>query len=69
MVEVHDREFRQMENMPGMFTKGGALEVGIASTSAVTNSCIGILCADFVLTKLLVQLTTAIYCSNTQTHL
>ncbi|WP_109832241.1 MlaE family ABC transporter permease [Reichenbachiella versicolor] len=37
----------------GFYTKGGALEVGIASTSAVTNSCIGILCADFVLTKLL----------------
>lgn len=37
----------------GFYTKGGALEVGIASTSAVTNSCIGILCADFLLTKLL----------------
>ena len=37
----------------GFYTQGGALEVGIASTNAVTNSCIGILCADFVLTKLL----------------
>jgi phospholipid/cholesterol/gamma-HCH transport system permease protein len=37
----------------GFYTEGGALEVGIASTSAVTNSCIGILCADFLLTKLL----------------
>ncbi len=37
----------------GFYTKGGALEVGIASTSAVTNSCIGILSADFILTKLL----------------
>lgn len=37
----------------GFYTRGGALEVGIASTSAVTNSCIGVLCADFVLTKLM----------------
>ena len=37
----------------GFYTQGGALEVGIASTNAVTNSCIGILCADFVLTKLM----------------
>lgn len=37
----------------GYFTKGGALEVGQASTAAVTNSCIGILTADFLLTKLL----------------
>ena len=39
----------------GYYTEGGALEVGKASTSAVTNSCIGILCADFILTKLLLQ--------------
>jgi len=37
----------------GFYTKGGALEVGQSSTSAVTNSCIAILCADYVLTKLL----------------
>ncbi|MBU2915351.1 MULTISPECIES: MlaE family ABC transporter permease [Reichenbachiella] len=37
----------------GFYTKGGALEVGVASTSAVTNSCIAILCADFLLTKLM----------------
>lgn len=37
----------------GFFTKGGALEVGRASTAAVTNSCIGVLTADFLLTKLL----------------
>ncbi|WP_420582133.1 MlaE family ABC transporter permease [Reichenbachiella sp.] len=37
----------------GYFTNGGALEVGQASTAAVTNSCIGILTADFLLTKLL----------------
>ena len=37
----------------GFFTKGGALEVGIASTSAVTNSCIAILLADYLLAELL----------------
>ncbi len=37
----------------GYFTKGGALEVGIASTSAVTNSCIAILLADYLLAALL----------------
>jgi phospholipid/cholesterol/gamma-HCH transport system permease protein len=37
----------------GYFTKGGALEVGQSSTTAVTNSCIAILLADFLLAKLL----------------
>jgi phospholipid/cholesterol/gamma-HCH transport system permease protein len=37
----------------GFFTKGGALEVGKASTSAVTNSCIAILLADYLLAQLL----------------
>ena len=37
----------------GFYTKGGALEVGIASTSAVTNSCIAILLADYLLAALL----------------
>lgn len=37
----------------GFFTEGGALEVGIASTSAVTNSCIAILLADYLLAQLL----------------
>ncbi|PIB36482.1 ABC transporter permease [Reichenbachiella sp. 5M10] len=37
----------------GFFTSGGALEVGVASTSAVTNSCIAILCADFLLTNIM----------------
>jgi phospholipid/cholesterol/gamma-HCH transport system permease protein len=37
----------------GYFTRGGALEVGQASTKAVTNSCIAILCADFILAQLL----------------
>jgi len=36
----------------GYYTKGGALEVGRASTSAVTASCITILLADFLLAKL-----------------
>lgn len=37
----------------GFFTKGGALEVGQASTSAVTNSCIALLLADYLLAQLL----------------
>jgi len=38
----------------GYFTNGGALEVGIASTNAVTNSCIAILLADYFLAELLI---------------
>lgn len=38
----------------GYFTKGGALEIGQASTSAVTNSVIAILAADFLLAQLLI---------------
>jgi phospholipid/cholesterol/gamma-HCH transport system permease protein len=37
----------------GYFTSGGALEVGQSSTSAVTNSCIAILVADYLLAQLL----------------
>ncbi len=37
----------------GYFTSGGALEVGKASTTAVTNSCIAVLAADFLLAQLL----------------
>lgn len=37
----------------GYYTKGGALEVGQASTRAVTVSCISILFADFILAQLL----------------
>ncbi len=37
----------------GYNTTGGALEVGHASTSAVTNSCIAILTADYLLAELL----------------
>lgn len=39
----------------GFYTKGGALEVGQASTSAVTNSCIAVLTADYLLAQLLLQ--------------
>lgn len=37
----------------GYYTKGGALEVGQASTIAVTNSCIAVLIADYLLAQLL----------------
>ena len=39
----------------GYFVKGGALEVGKASTNAVVSSSILILLADVILTKLLLQ--------------
>jgi phospholipid/cholesterol/gamma-HCH transport system permease protein len=37
----------------GYYTSGGALEVGRASTTAVTNSCISVLVADYLLAQLL----------------
>ncbi|MEJ8802745.1 MlaE family ABC transporter permease [Pontibacter sp. H249] len=37
----------------GYYTSGGALEVGAASTTAVTNSVIAVLIADFVCAQLL----------------
>ncbi|MFN6945278.1 MAG: MlaE family ABC transporter permease [Cytophagaceae bacterium] len=37
----------------GYYTKGGALEVGHSSTTAVTQSCIAVLCADYLLANLL----------------
>ena len=37
----------------GYFTRGGSLEVGQASTTAVTNSCIAILLADYVVAQVL----------------
>lgn len=37
----------------GYNTKGGALEVGQSSTSAVTNSCIAILFADYILADIM----------------
>lgn len=39
----------------GYYTKGGALEVGQASTAAVTNSVIAILLADYLLAQLLAE--------------
>jgi phospholipid/cholesterol/gamma-HCH transport system permease protein len=39
----------------GFYTQGGAYEVGKASTAAVTNSCIAILIADYLLAQLLVR--------------
>ncbi len=39
----------------GFYTEGGALEVGKASTSAVTNSVIAILLADYLLAQLLLN--------------
>ena len=37
----------------GFYTSGGALQVGQASTSAVTNSCIAILVADYLLAQVM----------------
>jgi phospholipid/cholesterol/gamma-HCH transport system permease protein len=37
----------------GYYTRGGALEVGVASTAAVTKSCIAVLLADYLLAELL----------------
>jgi phospholipid/cholesterol/gamma-HCH transport system permease protein len=37
----------------GYYTQGGALEVGVASTQAVTNSVIAVLLADYFLAQLL----------------
>lgn len=42
-----------ISSFKGYNTSGGALEVGQASTSAVTNSCIAILVADYLLAELL----------------
>jgi phospholipid/cholesterol/gamma-HCH transport system permease protein len=43
-----------ISSFKGYFTTGGALEVGMSSTSAVTNSCIAILVADYLLAELLI---------------
>jgi len=42
-----------ISSFKGYYTAGGALEVGQSSTSAVTNSCIAILMADYFLAELL----------------
>ena len=42
-----------ISSFKGYYTHGGALEVGQSSTAAVTNSCIAILLADYLLAQLL----------------
>lgn len=42
-----------ISSFKGYYTKGGALEVGQSSTNAVTNSCIAVLLADYLLAQLL----------------
>ncbi|MCU0367815.1 MAG: ABC transporter permease [Cyclobacteriaceae bacterium] len=42
-----------ISSFKGYFTQGGALEVGIASTEAVTTSIIAVLSADYFLAYLL----------------
>ncbi|NJO00809.1 MAG: ABC transporter permease [Bacteroidia bacterium] len=44
-----------ISSFKGFYTRGGALEVGLSSTQAVTNSTIAILCADFILAQLLLS--------------
>jgi len=39
----------------GFYVKGGALEIGAASTKAVVNSSILILIADFIIANLLLS--------------
>jgi len=42
-----------ISSFKGYFTQGGALEVGIASTAAVTTSVIAVLLSDYFLAQLL----------------
>ena len=42
-----------ISSFQGYYTKGGALEVGQSSTTAVVKSCIAVLLADFILAQLL----------------
>ncbi len=44
-----------ISSFKGYYTKGGALEVGIASTEAVTTSVIAVLLADYLLAQLILQ--------------
>jgi phospholipid/cholesterol/gamma-HCH transport system permease protein len=41
-----------ISSFKGYFTHGGALEVGISTTAAVTNSVIAVLLADYFLAEL-----------------
>ncbi len=45
-----------ISSFKGYYTKGGALEVGISSTQAVTSSVIAILIADYLLAQLLLSI-------------
>ena len=42
-----------LSSYKGFQTRGGALEVGKASTEAVTNSCIGVLLSDYAVAQLM----------------
>lgn len=42
-----------ISSFKGYYTQGGALEVGVSSTQAVTNSVIAVLIADYLLAQLL----------------
>ncbi len=44
-----------ISSFKGYYTHGGALEVGIASTAAVTSSVIAVLLADYLLAQLLLN--------------
>jgi phospholipid/cholesterol/gamma-HCH transport system permease protein len=44
-----------ISSFKGYYTQGGALEVGISSTQAVTNSVIALLLADYLLAQLLLS--------------
>ena len=44
-----------ISSFKGYFTQGGALEVGIASTAAVTTSVIAVLLSDYFLVQLLIK--------------
>jgi phospholipid/cholesterol/gamma-HCH transport system permease protein len=44
-----------ISSFKGYYTEGGALEVGVSSTQAVTNSVIAVLLADYFLAQLLLS--------------
>jgi phospholipid/cholesterol/gamma-HCH transport system permease protein len=44
-----------ISSFKGYYTQGGALEVGVSSTQAVTNSVIAVLLADYFLAQLLLS--------------
>jgi len=44
-----------ISSFKGYYTQGGALEVGISSTAAVTSSVIAILIGDYFLAELLLK--------------